>query len=134
MEIHESENPKIIKASIKFKKGYGNAGIMLNCSKDISTYYYCNVDNGLNELSIIRNGYRQTVYGAIFDGVRKMASQKIALECDVYNITIFLKDNIIEVFLNDEITVTARICDFTEGLTCIVANDVKAEFEIEIFE
>jgi beta-fructofuranosidase len=133
IQISDNCEDKLIHLKINADKHHGTCGILLNAAHDLSSYYYCRIDTGRKTLEVIRNGFSDTVYGAVVQGIRQMACVPVTFDGRTFDLKIILKKNIAEIFLNDKTSITMRFSDFQSGILSLVADDLSAEFEVNIF-
>lgn len=134
MQISDNCEDKLIHLKINADEHHGTCGVILNAAHNLSSYYYCRIDTGRKTLEVIRNGFSDTVYGAVVQGIRQMACVPVTFNGRTFDLKILLKKNIAEIFLNDKTSITVRFSDFPSGMMALVADDLSAEFEVNLFD
>ncbi len=115
----------------------GQAGwlyVFLCAANDLSTYYTLRIDTATREVCILRNGYRDSVYGSIMDGIRIMATHVLADMTNAYHIELLIGAQIMESITNERVALTARLQDFADGALCIGCEHVGATFHARLYE
>ena len=113
----------------------GNVGVVLRSAPDLSSHYLLNFDLDSGHLTLERYSTVYAFHGPTLEGERILASRSFPLrEGEPIAFTIFLKDNILELFAQG-ITATAPLQDLQGHHFGFMTRDANVRFsEIEIKE